>query len=217
MALELNLQKGLIGHWTMNNKDTSGEILYDSSSQDNHGNINNTISTAETSIIGESFDFNVDGNNGYVFFDNLGISNTKITISLWARIETVGSKNYMFDTGSPRNSLIKWGDGNTNQIIWRIAGDVDFYTQGDRVGEWVHYAIQSDGTTETLYVDSVEVSSKNQTQSTVSFDELYIGEFNGLGYSANGNISDFRIYNRTLSKEEISALYNMRSQRNASI
>jgi hypothetical protein len=123
----------------------------------------------------------------------------------------------MFDTQSPRLPLIKWDDGNTDALTWGMGDNYIDYTQGDRVGEWVHYVLSSDGTTERLYVDSTEVDYQSQVTSTIDLDELYIGEYNDLGYSTNGNISDFRIYNRALSESEISALYNMREQKNANL
>jgi len=45
MTLELNLQNGLVGHWTLDEKDTSNGTAYDSSAYNNHGSLNGSLTT----------------------------------------------------------------------------------------------------------------------------------------------------------------------------
>lgn len=46
MTLELTLQKGLVGHWTMDRSDIDNGVLYDSSANDDNADINNPTTNA---------------------------------------------------------------------------------------------------------------------------------------------------------------------------
>lgn len=144
----------------------------------------------------------------YVKVNDIGFESDKATISWWARINTTNGRNYAFDTANNRDALLKWDNGDTTELIWRFAdGTGSHYVQGDRLGEWVFYTMVADGDNEYLYVNGEKVDSRSQDHVPLKFDELYIGEYQGLGYTLNGSIDDFRIYSRDLSKSEIKSIY----------
>jgi len=144
-----------------------------------------------------------DGVDDYCKINNFGFSSSEITIEFWARIDRIDGKNYAFNTGNERDSLMKWVNGDTTVIIWGLgASSYSSYAQGDKVGEITHYALTYDGTTERLYINASEVDSKTGSEN-INFEELWIGEFNGLGYSMDGLIDEFRVWDDVRTQTEI--------------
>jgi hypothetical protein len=75
-----------------------------------------------------------------------------------------------------------------------------------------HVALSISGTTHTLYLDgSAVVTNQNAgnifASYTSTINNLYIGCAGDLSYGYNGMIDDFKIWNRTLSTADISAIY----------
>jgi len=144
-----------------------------------------------------------DGVDDYVKINNVGFNSEQITIEFWAKINTSSGKNYAFDTGDERDPLMKWDDGDTSVIIWGL-GSTGYtnYSQGYKIGEFAHYALTYDNSTERLYINGDEVDSKTGSE-IVNFDDLWIGNYNNLGYSIDGLIYDFQIWNKALTQTEI--------------
>jgi hypothetical protein len=77
------------------------------------------------------------------------------------------------------------------------------------VNTWTHLAATYDGTTERLYVNGVQVSSRAQTGLIQgSSGALRIGGNSVWGQYFQGRIDEVRIYNRALSAPEIQADMN---------
>ncbi|MAZ40581.1 hypothetical protein CL654_00480, partial [bacterium] len=111
-------------------------------------------------------------------------------------------------------ALVKWGSGLRCQIG---SGSVNVSTVNfqPQQGVWYHFACVHDPVAQTLslYVDGSVHSSVSATGFTQfqngDVREFYIGASLGSGSPAghlNGDLDDFRIYNRAITPGEISQI-----------
>jgi hypothetical protein len=208
----MNLQKGLVGHWTMDDADTSSGTLYDRSAYDNHGTLDSGINTGVSGKVGEAYSFTGET------LSIPAIEPDTITISSWvnpdnnsddmrwARLDYSNSNNkgmlLRYDSG---NFQLLHGDGTT--IVYTF--DISVY---NIAGNWIHTVctVKSNGDTEFwingVLEDTNTSNGLNWDSEGGSFEISETGRF-------SGQIDDFRIYNRELSEDEVNALYQMRSPR----
>lgn len=113
MSLQMSLQKGLVGHWTMNNEDTSGGTLYDSSPYNNHGENINNVSTSKNSVIGESYNIFSPAKIRAPTSSELKIVDH--TLAFWIKPNNSSTSDYenVFINGTGSVS------GGRNPAIWR--------------------------------------------------------------------------------------------------
>jgi hypothetical protein len=82
-------------------------------------------------------------------------------------------------------------------------------TQALQANAWTHLAATYDGAVQRLYVNGVQVSTRNQTGSiAVSTQPLRIGGNAVYGEWFTGRIDEVRVYNRALTQAEIAADMN---------
>jgi len=219
----VNLQKGLVGHWTFDAGATNNSTAYDSSAYDNHGSFNTGDISLESGKITDSYYFN---GNGGVGIGNPDIDlTTTLSICFWFKTE----QNY----NSRRNPIDKaYGaefsftlEDNSNGELSTYFGSAGSNStpyaankwDGIPDNQWNHLVWIRDNESQsvTLYLNGESYSSNRvvtEWETPVSSnDSLVIGD----GYTSPmyGNMDDVRIYNRVLSESEVRALYNMRSQR----
>ena len=79
-------------------------------------------------------------------------------------------------------------------------------------GEWLHAVLIFDGAGNgTWFINGIEVTTTGYSLSGAPDLILEIGRYNVSGVNKdhfNGNLADFRIYNRALTAQEISDIYN---------
>jgi len=75
---------------------------------------------------------------------------------------------------------------------------------------WMHVAVTSDGGELKIYVNGVEVNSTTAGSSAITFDHFTAGcGSNGTsGDNWNGAIDEFGVWQRALSADEVTQLYN---------
>jgi hypothetical protein len=162
---------------------------------------------------------NLDGSNDYISLPAGIVSGlTNFTVAVWVKLDTTGNWRRIFDfgTGTTANMFL------TPQSS---AGTIRFaITTGGAGGEqrlngtaalptgvWKHVAVTRSGNMGTLYVDGVQVGQN--TSMTRSPSSLGNTSRNWIGRSQysdpylDGQIDDFRIYNRALSTAEILSLF----------
>jgi hypothetical protein len=212
----MTLQKGLVGHWTMDDADTSGGTLYDRSAYDNHGTLKNGVTTGASSIIGEAYSFDTSTDYLDLPRGNSILPTKATTCSLWAkRAGSTGDRQTVLLTGRDVNSGVEFRD---NLMRIHTQNNEARHNFGLTNGDWTHLALSYEsGSGGAFYIDGSQVSSISDGGDIV-YPEFYgnaptIGSHGGGLYEFNGDVTDTRIYNRALSGSEISALYNMRSQR----
>lgn len=181
------------------------------------------LSTDRYGKAGQSFLF--DGKNDYIYIGNhslLQMSGT-LTVSGWInlRVLKTNTASYIisklgFSTGNPVSGYsanLKFAaSGNPSFQVRALSttDDRSFQAGSAEAGSWVFFAIIIDGTNWKLYQNTSLV--KDETVSSALLDdgtqgEFTIGTFGTGGFFFDGHIDDVTIYDRALSAQEITQLY----------
>ena len=190
---------GTLNNMNLTGNDTSGWVGYDGGQWDNRSDVN--FST------GDSLRF--DGNDDYVDCGNdssLNITDA-ITIEVWAKSSFSAPKgtfvsksnerhDYLFYFTSAGNLRLTIGNGTAYQTLQKIISITPnvFY----------HYAATFNGNIWKLYLNGEKIAS-NSLVWTIgnNNDNVYIGTYQPSNMPFNGTIDEVRIYNRSLSADEI--------------
>jgi len=193
---------------------TNASLVYDYSGLGNHGsNIGATYNASDGRFSG-AFEF--DGVDDYVLAHyNPGSTEIdKLTVMAWIYLR--GKTNTAYD-------LLNHGKFDQDAHDWRLRyswSDLLFVfsnsthnftvstTPDDPLSSqnrWYFVAATFDNGNVNLYVDGVLKKSQDNS-ANISYggnSNLYIGRYASTGYHWNGSIDSVRIYNRSLSAEEI--------------
>jgi hypothetical protein len=162
----------------------------------------------------------MDGSD-YIDVDNSD-RNSQGTIALWANPRESNSDGTLASYIDPSGEdLLRYGldDGNVSFYLYNgtiITNAVSDFSVN--VDEWSHFAISSNGSDYSFYINGNEFTPTflDGSDNGAWLDELssntklYIGRWSGLGRYFNGTIDDFRTFNRSLSQTEIRNLYACR-------
>ncbi|MFP5106335.1 family 43 glycosylhydrolase [Neobacillus sp. C211] len=127
------------------------------------------------------------------------------TISTWVYLDSkTGNWTRIFDFGTGANAgKIFLTENLYLDVVGRVA---DATPSAPKVSEWTHIAVSKSGTAYTIYVNGKVGATGTTTKKPSDFGETaynYIGKSNWPDPYLDGKVSDFRIYNRGLSGEEI--------------
>ena len=161
---------------------------------------------------GKALSFN--GSTDYVsVLHSASFDVSNITISLWMKFDTVPAEytrivsksGYIFELLLQSDQKI-WGRIIVDDL-WRSSPTSSVLV----VGIWYHVVLIYDGSYVRLYVNSVEVTPATAYSGAVGSDasSVLIGCKDGVIKWFDGVIDDVRVYNRVLSQDEITALYNL--------
>ena len=193
-----------------------------------------------SSLNGGSFFF--DGTNDQISTVNIDLSSTnKVTVSCWVKVlnyrEVNGSSNIVFEFSSDFNSntgsfAAAFADGSginagLYPVILGIRGNSGYNYAGyskTLVNDlsWHHWGCIFDtslsGNENILYIDGVSrtsVITPLQSDNNANFGnyKLFIGNRDSSSIAGNANITDFKIYNRALTQQEIRQNYNATKKR----
>ena len=206
------------------------------------GGINGTLvnGVGFTSTNNGSFLF--DGTNDQISTNTINLSSTnKVTVTCWVKVlnyrEVNGSSNIVFEFSSDYNSntgsfVVAFADGSginagLYPVILGIRGNSGYNYAGyskTLVNDlsWHHWACIFDtslsGNENVLYIDGVSrtsVITPLQSDNNANFGnyKLFIGNRDSSSIAGNANITDFKIYNRALTQQEILQNYNATKKR----
>jgi len=208
---------GLVGSWHFS--EGNGIRAYDSSGIGNDGTLNGfgwtSISNWTQGKFGSGIQF--DGLDDNVDAGNAASLNSAFdgsyTVEMWVKTASAEALKGLFekrDTGTATMMAF---------FNFPSAGKVNFYSgsnvEGDALdsaasnlnnGLWRHLVFQLDGTTQRIYVDGALDSSRTKVGGTSADGTFRIGRLSTTYF--NGAIDEVRVYNRSLSAQEISELYN---------
>ena len=210
---------GLVGWWPFN-----GNAI-DESVNTNDGTVNGATLTADRfGNVNSAYSF--DGVNDFIKCLNAGpTGNPKLTVSFW-----------MKTTSSNYGSLFGYGDNGTNGRDFRIyfnsghcsEGSMSFDTYNSAIthtvsqsNSWGFYVVIYDGTIGNtaniakIYKNGVLMNSVCFTQNfsstnVSSLNPITFGRYHGTIQTGfyNGLLDDIGLWNRVLTQQEITDLYN---------
>jgi uncharacterized protein (TIGR02145 family) len=207
---------GLVGWWGFNGN------AQDGSGNGNHGTVNGATLTTDR-FGNQNGAYSFDGVDDYINVSDhpdLRLTNTDFTIAIWCKIHQYGLPNriYISKTDGPGNTS-KW-------ILWNIAvinggPSVGFHSNGSQgsfllsygspqISEWHQVVVRKTGSILEIFNDAVFQVYSNTFQMQPSLSDIRIGgdEVNGGGHWHNGKLDDIGIWNRALTQQEITNLYN---------
>jgi hypothetical protein len=210
-------KSGLVSWWRMDDINGSANSVSDYLGVNNGTIIGDAVRT-DSGYFGKGMSF--DGTGDYVKittedFDGLA----EYSYSTWVKPVASTSLNQNF----------AWGGGNW--IVFRTNKadqKVDYYIQTTAGGvgytesvatlnwdSWNHVILVYNGSSANLYINGVYDTKIAQTGETpASSNYLNIGvDYNAGGGFFNGSVDDVMLFNRSLSSEEILALYGNTSSR----
>ncbi len=206
---------GPIGWWTLD--ETEGTSALDSGSLNNEGILMNGLNFSNDSVegrIGNALHF--DGVDDQVLVSDLSLlSGDDVTIAMWF------NPDYNISAGTGRVDFTYWQTGGGHPNITKLSGRISFrcylneYEEVFKVstttgswtaGTWYHIAGTYDGRKLEIYVNGILQSTLYQQGTQRPASGFYFG--NGFSVPFEGKIDDVRIYNRALSDQEVTDLYN---------
>jgi hypothetical protein len=145
------------------------------------------------------------------------------TVSFWVRVDgqnVLDAEAYILDFGHwnerwkislPQHLRIVWTTNSKNDMFEKAISDMD---SGDgnelTTGFWWYVTMVHDGTDDIVYVDGVEVNRKSAAGTLNSTARDFCMGSNNVdgGQYFEGALDEVKIYNKALTAEEISSLYN---------
>lgn len=204
-----NLDSSLVSWWRMDDIDGSGNPTdyVGSNNLTKYGNATQTSSGK----FGKAFAF--DGASDFLYVTNNSTLNptTGITISAWI-------KSNVSDP-TDRGLVSKWTTGTTGYMMVCSSGKIRGYIGGtyavssssiSSTSVWYHVLYTWNGSVIQTYINGA-ADGTPAAKSSITSDSgsLQIGTYNSRGQSSfNGSIDEVMIFNRALTADEITALYN---------
>jgi hypothetical protein len=211
---------GLVGWWPFNGN------ANDESGNGNNGTVNGaTLTSDRFNSLNAAYHLDGLSNNIYIansFFNN---GYQGFSLSIWYNLDQLSNPNNansshtLFNT-SPHNGLsfsMNWGNsskyafyvGNgTPATNWNLSAQSN---QNVGLNSWHHVVLVKSGNIYSLYLDGVYENNWTSNTTILSyFYQMYFGSTDPATTSEViiGSIDDIGIWNRALSQQEITALYN---------
>jgi hypothetical protein len=203
---------GLVGWWPFNGN------ANDESGNGNNGTVNGaTLATDRFGNANKAYYFSSDAQNiNCGNSPTLGLTtNSDLTISYWT-ISSNSKWPYIskYQNLNPSNSNYGIGNASQNYVITGN-GQNSFQVNSGNTTNWVHLSLVFQGNVDSVivYVNGIFNQKKYLIlANNVSTSNLIFGpRFNPLGgnyQTPNGNLDDICMWNRALTQQEITELYN---------
>ncbi len=204
---------GLVGAWNFD--EGEGNIAYDTSGNNNNGTLINGPLWVQ-GMIGKALLF--DGSNDYVSIP-AKIFTYPMSIILWSKSDDVNDRHFVYSSQGTGDG---WGTENETHVSQSSSGNFSFFSKtnniehirrnvsGFNTTSWHFLAINLSSTYE-FYVDNNLVDSLT-ISGTPNFSNYgnftYFGKPSSNLRYTKGILDEIYIFNRVLSSQEISLLYN---------
>ncbi|OGF80556.1 hypothetical protein A2930_03115 [Candidatus Giovannonibacteria bacterium RIFCSPLOWO2_01_FULL_45_34] len=221
-----SLQKGLVGYWSFNDNDlasnTNITTALDRSGQGNDGKLQNMSTSSARAIgkIGQGLSF--DGVDDYVQSTNVLSVGDVFTVSMWFKRGSLTPASYHTLWSSGKNGPVITLDLSNSDAVQLHGHSLGTLTTStitiSETTTWHHLVVAKNGSASTkMYIDGIDRTGTvtNQTMLTTTHKpaigmDLFQDTDNPTASSYfNGPIDDVRIYNRTLTRDEIKRLYSL--------
>lgn len=211
------LERNLLLSIPMNRYDYGKKIIYDEGLNSYDVDINGDTDFVDGEI-GKAFHFN--GSN-YLSINNFNLTGVdKISFSFWLKVDSGDVGEVLFNTVDNNFDFefVSPDSGYDYKIQFGLDSYTGLSTNGN-FGERYFISITTDLSNVSLYKNGALENSQGVTLSTISSStNLYIGvDTATLNKLSNSTLEEFRIYNRVLTPEEISYMYNNKYGTQASL
>ncbi|MDA7676359.1 hypothetical protein N8584_00040 [bacterium] len=217
---KVNLERGLVAYYPFNGN------ANDESGNGNDGAVNGaTLTEDRFGETDKAYDFN--GSNNYIDLgdrDVFDFGTSDFSFSFWIKPKATQSDVYIlgkYEEGvKPAYAIGTGQNGGAYSFIGDGSDGLDIDSRGANpfVGDqWYHLTVVYDRDSAMyFFIDKVlntssEISSEQGA--IANSVNLFIGKINS-GRHFGGIIDDIRIYNRALSEDEVSALYELEGSKN---
>ncbi|MEM0465669.1 MAG: LamG-like jellyroll fold domain-containing protein [Candidatus Pacearchaeota archaeon] len=220
----VDLDYGLVAHWTFDNN-----LIENVASQDKLGNYNATCIGEFCPVfksdqgLNNSGTFEYDGVNDFFLLSPLIFNNQSYSISIWIKPKSPPINNF--------GTILYADAGATNKLTLLLSEDTSFLkiTANNNYGLdksildtgensiavnlWNHivfnYEYKNKSQNARIYLNGIEKAYDLDFLENPAPTRATIGDkIEALAYQFKGQIDEFRIYNRTLTQDEITTLYN---------
>ncbi len=217
---------GLVAWWKFD--EGSGTTATDSSGNGNTGTLVNNP-TWTTGKIGQGLSF--DGTDDYVNAGSLAVLDnlSAMSISLWTKPNSIGqnSQGYFI---SKQNNGVGWRFQISNTSACFVVSYDETpssltkcsISEFIKLNEWNHFTVVWDGSPSVnnihIYLNGSEINYGtivNPIGNRMSDESgnIVIGNNSSVNRTFDGHLDDVRIYNRTLSFNEVNGLYNIENSK----
>lgn len=215
------LSNGLAGYWKMDEAswtiNCSTNSVLDSSGNGNNGrSCPNSTGPAGGALgkFGNSGSF--DGSNDYVLVPNsTSLAFTDLTVSTWvnpvANNVSVGIVSKRNSFGTMDWELFHNASGRPSFLVGESSAVNVFGANSPpalALNTWTHIAVTKRGNEYKIFINGVVYDTQFSSQTWVDSDPIVLGAAAPGSMSFNGRMDETRVYNRGLSSEEITMLYN---------
>jgi hypothetical protein len=214
-----DLEEGLIGYWRMDrNIAGSGGNVIDYSGNQNNGTTDGGVNTGLQGILGSSsFEFDYSDQE---YVDHPDLSNQfddEATISLWLKRSNVntpsdsdatGIFNYGYNQNNDR-SHYPWTNGNLYFSTFADDRKVDgLDNTGFNKTKWHHLLITTSPGADNykVYQNGSLIAERDGPESLTLPSNMRFG-YSDSSYYFNGKMDEVRLYNRSLTEDEVRQLY----------
>ncbi len=202
------LRQGLVGMWTFDGNDMSGNTAIDRSGNANNGTLTN--GPAKTiGKIGQALNF--DGVDDYVSGSSVNLSGSPFTISAWIKPKSYTADKQYFSIGSAalNDQAIHLRETSNTGLRFGMYNDDLNVTVSNMADVWSHVVVTLDSSkVQTVYFNGVSVGSRTATAMFTGNSNWNIGRWVLSGTENwDGLIDEVRVYNRALTEAEIKQLY----------
>ncbi|PIN85943.1 hypothetical protein COV19_07035, partial [Candidatus Woesearchaeota archaeon CG10_big_fil_rev_8_21_14_0_10_44_13] len=183
---------------------------YDFSGSNNHGNITSAVWNATEGKTRGSYDF--DGSASYINISKV-YTGSNYTIELWVKPREIEDA-WAFMLGDSYTNVDTFG------TIYSYINNIEYWQNGAlqtsaaalTAGVWTHLVFLYNGTEGMFYVNGALTGTPASFTSLINND-LILGYANNDdgSYKFNGTVDELRVYNRSLSANEIKLLYENRT------
>jgi hypothetical protein len=219
---------GLVGWWPFNGN------ANDESGNGNNGTINGaTLTTDRFGISGKAFDFDGISNDIVVQNSNiLNITGTEISISYWLYYQNPTTQ-YTFkgiskggwDAQGGYELIFRGGPNNSSLEINGAAGGTYCESINQFSNQWINIIAVVNNGINKIYINGIEQTTLTTGNGLINLNAsslpLYFGRREPLNSYAgflDGKLDDIGIWNRALTQQEITSLFNSQNcNLNASI
>ena len=171
------------------------------------------LDTGRTGSVNDSYSF--DGVNDEITTSLLFNSFTELSVSIWVYpLSTAGYRTLWSNRETTAcNGEALYYSLSANEVSVRIGGTLSEQATADITNDWVHFVVVFGSNTVKIYKNNIEIQNTALT-TTIKGDEGFtIGSYSGCttsgsGVYFNGKIDDVFIYDRALTVDEVSNLFN---------